>query len=81
MLVVGLAVSATLLMTALLMTTLLIPVAATSALLRPRLSRRLLALAAHIALLVSLALILISISHVLVVFCIAIGHERYSSIG
>jgi hypothetical protein len=64
---------------ALLMTALLIAIVAAAALLRARLPRRLLALAPDVALLIPISLILISISHALVVFDIAIGHETYSS--
>ncbi len=73
-------VTSALLMTALLMTALLITIVAAAALLRARLPRRLLTLAPDVALLVPISLILISISHVLIVFNIAIGHETYSSV-
>lgn len=74
-LIVGLVVAPALLMAAL-----LILIIAAAALLRARLSGRLLALASDVTLLVPISLILIGISHVLIVFDIAIGHERYSSV-
>jgi hypothetical protein len=66
--------------TALLMTALLVAIIATAALLRAWLPGRLLTLAPNIALLVvallvPISLILISISHVLIVFDITIRHE------